>query len=106
MGREVARKAAVLRETSRPYWKKVLGNAELGVAVRMRIVHSIMFSRSASHAGTWPELGHSEFLRFKAPVMRIFRVVAGAVVRKIDVAVVSPVREKEVVSAECTHSAT
>ena len=40
----------------------------------MRITNKIMFSRSAFHAGTWPELSQHEYNKCKKAMIRVYKL--------------------------------
>ena len=72
----VSVKAAILSSSAMTYSRRVLANKDLDMDVKMAVVSSLMFSRSMFQAGTWPELLATEYGRFKAPVMKIYRTAA------------------------------
>ena len=52
-------------------------NHALSTMARRAYMESLLFSKSAFQAGTWPELKAAEFQCFKKPVMKIYRAIAG-----------------------------
>ena len=57
--------------------RRVLRNVEIDILTRRLYVDSLLFSKSAFQAGTWPCLNTSEYITFKKPVMAIYRALAG-----------------------------
>ena len=77
MGCETVTKTSILREVARPLMRKVIRNTDITIPTRRLCVDSLLFSKSAFQAGTWPSLNTAEYITFKKPVMVIYRALAG-----------------------------
>jgi len=74
-GKEVSVRTAAMRSGSLGIRKQVLRNASIPVDKRLFILHVYIFTKGAFQCSTWSKLTNSEYKRFHACIMSLYRDV-------------------------------
>ena len=77
LGPDIVRRAAIIKTSAKPLYRKVLTNSRLEVSTRLQLALALTLSKVDHAMGVWTKVSARDFRRFHSAVMYVYRAICG-----------------------------